>query len=518
MSAPRESFTTLAPAPRDLERRRAGVLLHLTSLPGPGGIGSLGAPALSFMDWMQAQALSVWQFLPTGPTGYGNSPYQPLSVFAGNPLLIDLATLVDWELLRPAEASEDAGDAQGPIDFARLIDVRQPLLARAATRLIHGSDTTLANELDTFCSTHGDTWLDDFAAFIVLKARHGQRAWPVWDSPLRRHGSDTVAECRKIHRGEWEQARAIQFLFARQWQLLREQAARRGILLFGDVPIYMALDCAESWARPELLALDADLQPSAVAGVPPDYFSADGQLWGNPVYRWETHAADGFRWWIARLRHALEAADLVRIDHFRGFDAWWSVPRGARTAREGQWMPGPGRLLFDALAAALGTVPCVAEDLGIITESVTALRKAYALPGMQVLQFLVDRPGFDRDAIEEDSACYTGTHDNDTTAGWFAGSDGRVAGTALAALQETIARNVGSAGESIHRAMISLCFRTRARLAIAPLQDYLGLGSEARLNTPGQPEDNWHWRVDESALDLADTGWVAPLVRETGRA
>jgi 4-alpha-glucanotransferase len=280
----------------------------------------------------------------------------------------------------------------------------------------------------------------------------------------------------------------------------------------------MALDCAEAWARPELLALDADLQPSAAAGVPPDYFSADGQLWGNPVYRWEIHAAEGYRWWIARLRHALAAADLVRLDHFRGFDAYWSVPRGAATARAGQWIQGPGPALFDAFRAALGRVACVAEDLGLITESVTALRKAYALPGMQVLQFLVDQTGFDRAAIEEDCACYTGTHDNDTTAGWFAGSAGRVTGAALAALQGTVARNLDGLGESIHKAMITLCFSTRARLAMAPLQDYLGLGSEARVNTPGVPEGNWRWRLGAGTLDAASTDWIAPLVRSTGRA
>ena len=506
-----------SPAP-DLTRRRAGVLLHLTALPGPGGIGSLGEPAVEFMDWMQAHGLSVWQFLPTGPTGYGNSPYQPLSVFAGNPLLIDLETLVDWELLRPAEAAAALGRPEGPIDFARVIAGHQPLIELAAARCWSGGDALLAGELERFCETHGPTWLDDFAAFIVLKARHGQRAWPDWDSPLRRHAGRAVAECRRHYRDEWERARIVQFLHARQWQAMREQAARRGILLFGDVPIYMALDCAEAWARPELLALDPDSRPAAVAGVPPDYFSADGQLWGNPVYSWEVHAADGFRWWIARLRHALAAADFVRLDHFRGFDAYWSVPRGAATAREGQWIPGPGAALFDALQAALGRVACVAEDLGIITESVTALRKAYALPGMQVLQFLVDQPGFDRTAIEEDCACYTGTHDNDTTAGWFAGSGGRIAGAALAALQDSVARNLDSSGESIHKSMIDLCFSTRARLAIAPLQDYLGLGSEARFNTPGVPDGNWAWRLPAGALDHACTDWVAPLVRATERA
>jgi 4-alpha-glucanotransferase len=470
------------------------------------------------MDWMQAQNLSVWQFLPTGPTGFGDSPYQPLSVFAGNPLLIDLETLVDWELLSRAEAGAGLRHTDGPVDYARVQAVKQPLVDRAAERLRRMGDSTLGREFADFCVTHGATWLDDFAAFDVLKARHGQRAWPVWGGPAVDHKRGAVAACRRDHGTAWERARVIQFLFARQWLALREQARRRGIVLFGDVPIYMALDCAEAWARPELLALDDDFQPVAVAGVPPDYFSQDGQLWGNPLYRWDVHRAEGFRWWIARLRHALEAADLVRLDHFRGFDAYWSVPGGATTAREGHWEPGPQRALFDALAAALGRVACVAEDLGMITESVVALRKAYALPGMQVLQFLVDQLEFNRDAIEEDCVCYTGTHDNDTTAGWFGGSAGRVVGEALAALRAVVKRNVEGAEESIHKAMITLCFNTRSRMAIAPLQDYLGLGSEARFNTPGQPGGNWRWRLSEAELDRAATGWVADLVAGTGRA
>jgi 4-alpha-glucanotransferase len=255
-----------------------------------------------------------------------------------------------------------------------------------------------------------------------------------------------------------------------------------------------------------------------VAGVPPDYFSAAGQLWGNPVYRWDAHAADDFRWWIARLEHVLERADLVRLDHFRGFEAYWSVPHGAATAREGRWHEGPGSRLFDAIRSAFGRVPCVAEDLGVITESVTALRRAYALPGMQVLQFLVDQLDFDRDAIEEDCVCYTGTHDNDTTVGWYAGSDGRITGAELEDLRSAVAQNVENAGESIYKAMINLCFNTKSRIAIATLQDYLGLDSRARLNTPGQSGGNWLWRVTDAELEGAEHDWIGQYAGAADRA
>ena len=508
----------MGPAASELERRRAGVCLHLSSLPGPRGIGELGAAAFRFVDWLRARNLSVWQFLPTGPTGYGNSPYQPLSVFAGNPWLIDLECLADWELLSRPESDCRLPEAESEIDFDRIAAVRQPLLERAADRLLASRDSGLREEFDAFAAREGTAWLDAYAAFAVFKAANGEQAWPFWREPERRAAAGAIDLCRAEHRSAWDRIRVIQFLFARQWRALREYAAARGVLLFGDVPIYMALDCAEAWADPGLLALDESFRPLELAGVPPDYFSADGQLWGNPIYRWDAQEADGFHWWITRLEHALAAADLVRLDHFRAFDAYWSIAAGAVTAREGRWCPGPGSRFFDALGAALGRMPFVAEDLGLITESVTALRRAYALPGMQVLQFLVDQPGFDAGAIGEDTVCYTGTHDNDTTVGWYAGSSGRLGSAALDAFRALVARNVEDAGEGIHKAMIQLCFRTRSRLAITPLQDLLGLDSRARLNTPGQAAGNWRWRVTEALLEADDPDWIGALAATTGRA
>jgi 4-alpha-glucanotransferase len=515
------------------DTRRAGVCLHVTSLPGSQGIGELGAPALRFLDWMAAHGLSVWQFLPLGPTGFGNSPYLPLSVFAGNPLLINMALLADWGLLDRDEAASRYDGEDHRIDFAFASAAKSEWLAVAATRFLERPDSGLAAEFEAFCAQNDAVWLDAYAAFTVLKAQHGGRAWTEWQSTrgLAAHSTagrraestartvaESAAQVAHEQADAWQRAKCIQFFFARQWTSLRAAARERGIRLFGDVPIYMGLDCAEAWAHPELLALDASGVPTEVSGVPPDYFSDDGQLWGTPVYRWDVHAADGFSWWIARLRQALALADFVRLDHFRGFDAFWSVPYGATTAREGRWVQGPGRALFDALTRAFGRAPFVAEDLGIITESVTELRKAYALPGMQVLQFLVDRLDFDRDAIDEDCVCYTGTHDNDTTEGWFAGSRGHMAGKALKTFQGTVRQNTEKFSGSIHKAMISLCFSTRAQLAIVPMQDYLGLGSAARLNTPGEPDGNWCWRATDADLERDNLSYIDELVTRTGRA
>lgn len=496
--------------------RRAGVCLHLTSLPGERGIGEIGTSAHAFLDWMTAHGLSVWQFLPCGPTGFGDSPYQPLSVFAGNPLLIDLDLLAAWGLLSRQEVVPTTSFPENDVDYRQVADTKGPLLSRAAQRFDASAAHGLGDAFEAFCKTHDRVWLDAFAAFVVLRARHRGDTWTNWtavDWPRDR----LVGSIARDHPAEWKRCKIIQFFFATQWAALRQAAHERGIVLFGDVPIYMALDCAEAWAHPELLALDEHFEPIETAGVPPDYFSADGQRWGNPVYRWEAHAADGYAWWIARLRHALEAADLVRLDHFRGFDEYWAVPNHAETAREGCWRPGPGSALFDAVTEAFGSAPFVAEDLGIITESVTALRKSYSLLGMQVLQFLVDQPGFDPQAIAEDCVCYTGTHDNDTTVGWFNGSAGRLTGRELESLRNGVLRNLEGDPDCIHSNMISLCFSTDARLAIAPLQDYLGLDSDARLNTPGQAEGNWRWRVGRAMLERNDLDFIGKLALRYGR-
>jgi 4-alpha-glucanotransferase len=466
---------------------------------------------------MAANGLSVWQFLPTGPTGYGNSPYQPLSVFAGNPLLIDLDGLAELGLLCAHELQEYPELPDDQVDFARVILAKLDYLDRAAERFPDLADTTLADEYAAFLDSHDAVWLHDYALYQALKRGHGQSMWADWVDEYRARDARALEDLAESARPEIDRIKLGQFFFFRQWQGLRAYAADKGVLLFGDLPIYMAFDCAEAWSRPELLHLDAEGRPTAVAGVPPDYFSADGQRWGNPLYRWEAHEAEGFAWWIRRLRHSLELADLVRLDHFRGFEAYWSIPADAPTAREGQWLPGPGERFFAAIRAALGDLPIVAEDLGVITEAVTALRRRFGLPGMEVLQFLADQPGFEPGAIAEDCACYTGTHDNDTTLGWFGGSGGRLAGDELARFQAAVLANTGGAPQNVHKDMIRMAFESRAILAIAPMQDFLGLGSEARLNTPGESVGNWRWRLTQAQLDESDWSELRHLAARTAR-
>ncbi len=466
---------------------------------------------------MTAHGLSVWQFLPLGPTGFGDSPYQPLSAFAGNPLLINLDDLVGWDLLKSDELPDTAHGDSPSVDYSRVAESKAAPLRLAAQRLADTTDKGLREEFERFCEEHGTTWLNDFAAFVVLKSANHGRSWLEWAPADRKH-SRSIVDSFRAHSSEWQLTRCIQFLFFRQWDALRDAASKRDILLFGDVPIYLALDCAEAWSRTDLLEFDDRLVPREVAGVPPDYFSDDGQLWGNPVYRWSAHAEHDYEWWIGRIRNALRIADMVRLDHFRGFEAFWSVRYGAATAREGRWNRGPGHALFDALMAELESPALVAEDLGLITEAVTDLRNAYSLPGMQVLQFAVDSVDFDAETIEENCVCYTGTHDNDTSEGWFTGSAGRVAGRALASMQSAVRRSLKDHSWVVHKGMISLCFSSRARFAIAPMQDFLGLGSESRLNTPGKPEGNWRWRIMPADLERDDLGFIRILATEHGRA
>lgn len=499
-----------------VEQRRAGVCLHVSSLPGRWGIGDIGAGARAFIDWMHASDLAVWQFLPIGPTGFGNSPYQLLSVYAGNPLFIDLELLYEHGLLKSAELAEYPVLPQDRVDYARVIATRRPYLAKAAERFDTRANPAIAAEFEAFLEIHDALWLDDYALYTTLKDRYGQVAWGEWSGPHRRRDAAALDAWRRTERAALDRVKRIQFLFFHQWGLLRDYADEKGVSLFGDLPIYLALDCAEAWARPDLLYLDADGDPIEVAGVPPDYFSADGQYWGSPLYRWDVHEADGFAWWIARLRHVLGTCDLVRLDHFRGFEAYWAIPSSARTAREGRWIPGPGHKFFDAVGSAFGTIPVVAEDLGMITESVTALRKDYGIPGMQVLQFLVDQEGFALDAIDEDCVCYTGTHDNDTTVGWFE-SAGELPGESPERWQARVLENVGGTRENIHMSMISQAFSSRARLAIAPMQDYLGLGSDTRMNRPGQHGHHWRWRLAPSALAGPASAEIRAMIERSGR-
>ncbi len=501
-----------------LDKRRAGVCLHLTSLPGRYGIGEIGAQARAFVDQLARMQIGVWQFLPLGPTAYGDSPYQPLSTFAGNEMLVDIGNLVDQGLLEATEVGELETLPSRSVDYGTLIPIKTRLLELAANRFVERATAALQDEFDAFLERNDAHWLHDYALFRILKTGHGERPWPEWGSEYVHRDADAL---RNLERREAPRIRAIkviQFLFFRQWFALRDYAHANNVQLFGDMPICIALDSADAWAKRDILRLDADGRPDAVAGVPPDYFSEDGQLWGNPLYDWAVHAANGYRWWIERLQATSELADLIRIDHFRGFESYWAVPADATTARSGSWEPGPGDAIFDAVKAALGSLPIIAENLGVITPEVEALRGRHSIPGMHVLQFDAADPGFQLGVVEENSVCYTGTHDNDTTIGWFRGSPDDIrSDEEIRSTQTSVLALTEGCPNSVHTDLIRFAFSSKAQLAIAPMQDFLGLGSEARMNTPGVAGGNWRWRVLDAQLSPEFCDNVASLVTEAGR-
>jgi len=499
--------------------RQAGVGMHITSLPGPYGIGEIDRHARAFIDRLRDMNLTVWQFLPTGPTAYGDSPYQPLSTFAGNEMLIGIGDLVEQEFLAQEEVRELTALPAHCVNYGALIPVKSRLLTLAAERFREAASPELVTAHGDFLAEHHEKWLRDYALFRILKSRYGDRAWPEWPAQYVHRDSGALRQLEESAGREIELIGIIQFLFHYQWQRMREHAREKGVCLFGDMPIYIALDSSDAWANRDILQLDEEGRPSHVAGVPPDYFSADGQLWGNPLYDWENHRRTGYRWWIDRLRASAELADLVRIDHFRGFEAYWSVSADSATARVGTWEPGPGDALFDAMEEALGDLPIVAEDLGVITPEVDALRERHRIPGMHVLQFDVADENIDVGDFDENSVCYTGTHDNDTTVGWFKGSPGDLRSQdEIIATREAAIRVTGGRPETIHLDMIRTAFATRSKIAVAPMQDYLGLGSGARLNVPGTSANNWRWRLLEAQLTDAVCDNVAAMAAAAGRA
>ncbi len=491
--------------------RTSGLLLHVTSLPGRFGSGDLGPPAYRFVDVLARAKQGLWQVLPLVPVGEGHSPYASPSTFAGNPLLVSPEGLLEDGLLTADDLADAPAFPAGRVDFERVIPFREGLLRRAFERFEAGAAPALREAFGVFCVRHA-AWLDDYALFAALKAHHGEQAWTDWPAPLAHRDAAALEAARRRHAEAVEAHRFAQFLFERQWAALRAYAHTRGVRLLGDLPIYVAHDSADVWAHPDRFLLDADGHPTAVAGVPPDYFSETGQRWGNPLYRWDRMREDGFRWWIARLTRTLDLVDLVRLDHFRGFEAYWSIPAGAETAEHGAWVEGPGAPLFEAFERAFGRpLPFVAEDLGEITPGVTALMARFGLPGMAVLQFAFGGDGgngFRPHNFATNHVAYTGTHDNDTFRGWWehgASPEERAVGRAYL-----------GAGEP-HWAAIRAVAASVADTAVFPLQDVLGLGTEARMNTPGREDGNWAWRFTEGALtdDLADR--LALLTEATGR-
>lgn len=487
-----------------LGARRAGVILHPTSLPGPHGIGELGREAYAWVDFLESAGQRIWQVMPLGPTGYGDSPYQCFSAFAGNHYLIDLAELEGEGLLTADELAPLRALPREAVEFGGLIPKKLQLLALAAERFEAKATPEERGAVAAFATRHAG-WLADYTLFMALKERHGGRAWTDWPDELRDRDPGALARAGSELAPAMAKHELWQYWFYSQWLRLRAYANERDVAVLGDIPIFVALDSADAWAHPEQYYLGADGRPTVVAGVPPDYFSATGQRWGNPLYRWEAMAQDGYAWWVARVRSTLELVDTVRIDHFRGFAAYWEIPASEPTAEHGRWRPGPGQALFDALAAALGRLPLVAEDLGVITPDVDELRLGNGLPGMKVLQFAfagdADDPylphNYDRDCV-----VYTGTHDNDTTVGWFE--------TASEAERDMLRRYLARDDANVAWELVRLAQASVAETAVAPLQDVLGLGSEARMNTPGSASGNWSWRFDWADVPY----WVAPQLRE----
>jgi len=480
--------------------RVSGVLLHPTSLTGRFGIGDLGPEAFRFADWLAAAGQRIWQVLPLGPVGYGESPYQLFSAFAGNPLLLSPEILRERGWLSANDLDDVPAFAEDRVEFERVMPWKTALLRQAFLRFRPDA------EYRDFGASNAE-WLEPYSTFMALKEANGGVSWTSW-----RPGSTASEDERSYHK-------FTQFEFFRQWRALREYAGARGIRFMGDVPIYVAHDSADVWVHPELFQVDADGAPVAVSGVPPDYFSATGQLWGNPLYRWDRMAADGYGWWVKRMRAALELFDMVRMDHFRGFQAYWDVAASERTAVNGRWVEGPGGKLFEALEAALGELPLIAENLGVITPEVEAIRKQFGFPGMAILQF-----AFGKDAQADDFKphnyerglfAYTGTHDNDTVMGWWAstGGDSTRSAEDVREEKEFARRYLNTDGLEMHWVLMRALLASVAEAVVFPMQDVLGMGSVARMNTPSVASGNWRWRMQ----GVGDSGRLGEMVRVYAR-
>jgi len=495
-----------------LDTRGTGVLLHPTSFPGNQGVGTLDENAVRFLDFLQAAGISYWQVCPLGPTGYGDSPYQCFSAFAGNPYLIDLQDLVRRKLLTAAEVAPLARLDRQRVDYGALYELKWPLLEKACARFIQSGAAGI-EERESFAAFNQRQagWLEDYAYFQALKTQYGGRSWTEWPAESRNYKKAiksplraTLAPARLAHQ-------FYQYVFFSQWRRFRMEAAKRGIAVIGDIPIFVAADSADVWSHPELFDLDGSSgQPVHVAGVPPDYFSADGQLWGNPLYNWDAHAADNYAWWHARLQGCFELCDVLRIDHFRGFDRYWRIPFLAKTARTGEWVAGPGLPFFASVQAAFPHAQIIAEDLGALTPSVIELRDATGLPGMAILQFAFGGKAdnlYLPHNLTANSVIYPGTHDNDTTLGWYAAEAEKT--------RDHVRRYLRVTGKEVGWDFIRASYESVSRLAVLTLPDIMSLGSEGRFNTPGQPAGNWQWRYRPEQLEALFSG-TAPYLKELG--
>jgi len=473
--------------------RSSGIILHPTSLPGPYGIGDLGPQAYRFLDFLHGAGSKLWQVLPLGPTGYGDSPYQSFSAFAGNPYLISPDLLLENDLLHPDDLLEEPDFPDEKIDFGRVIGWKLNLLERAFIRFMHDPKPA-QQDFGIFCARNSD-WLSDYALFMAIKESHGGRSWAEWPVSLRNRDQIALAQVREDLKLSIARYTFYQFIFFRQWDALRAHAKKKDIQLIGDIPIFVAYDSADVWSNPGLFHLDDDKNPTVVAGVPPDYFSQTGQLWGNPLFDWKKHKETNYAWWIKRFRAILKMVDIVRLDHFRGFAGYWEIPAENPTAEHGRWMPGPGADFFKALLADLGSLPIIAEDLGEITPDVFELRDRFELPGMKILQFAFsdhDNP-FLPHHYPENCVAYTGTHDNDTTHGWYENTSEHE--------RDFARRYLSVDGSDIAWDLTRSIWQSPAKFALAPMQDLLSLGTEARMNYPGSMGGNWIWRMNNDALN-----------------
>ena len=514
-SIEKEKFNFINNFKEEIEmfERSSGILLHPTSLPGKYGIGSLGKEAYKFVDFLKKSNQKLWQIFPLGPTGYGDSPYQCFSSFAGNPYLIDFDLLIEQNLLTEEDLKDvNFGGNEEYIDYGAIYNQKYPLLRKAYENFKANGNKELKEKLETF-KTENSSWLDDYSLYISLKNHFNGLPWNEWEDDIRTRKEAAINKYKAELANEIEYHNFIQFLFFTQWNNVKKYANDNGIKIIGDIPIFVAVDSSDAWANPEIFLFDPELKPVKVAGVPPDYFSATGQLWGNPLYDWDKLKELNYKWWVDRVKANLSTCDIIRIDHFRGFDEYWAVPYGDKTAENGTWCPGPRMDLFNAIKNELGELPIIAEDLGTMTQGVIDLREATGFPGMKILGFAFDSKeenDYLPHTYTKNCVVYTGTHDNDTLIGWF---------TKANEDDKQFARNYlnSRSDNEIHWDAIRGAWSSVASMAIAPIQDFLGLGSEARINTPGVASGNWQWRLKEGVLtdELAER--IAKLTKVYSR-
>ena len=514
-SIEKEKFNFINNFKEEIEmfERSSGILLHPTSLPGKYGIGSLGKEAYKFVDFLKKSNQKLWQIFPLGPTGYGDSPYQCFSSFAGNPYLIDFDLLIEQNLLTEEDLKDvNFGENEEYIDYGAIYNQKYPLLRKAYENFKANGNKELKEKLETF-KTENSSWLDDYSLYISLKNHFNGLPWNEWEDDIRTRKEAAINKYKAELANEIEYHNFIQFLFFTQWNNVKKYANDNGIKIIGDIPIFVAVDSSDAWANPEIFLFDPELKPVKVAGVPPDYFSATGQLWGNPLYDWDKLKELNYKWWVDRVKANLSTCDIIRIDHFRGFDEYWAVPYGDKTAENGTWCPGPRTDLFNAIKNELGELPIIAEDLGTMTQGVIDLREATGFPGMKILGFAFDSKeenDYLPHTYTKNCVVYTGTHDNDTLIGWF---------TKANEDDKQFARNYlnSRSDNEIHWDAIRGAWSSVANMAIAPIQDFLGLGSEARINTPGVAAGNWQWRLKDGVLtdELAER--IAKLTKVYSR-